>query len=419
MKKYLIELVVCLALISGCREKQENVNEGTVNIQEENLSGQADDGNGYEAEPGEEKNDVLDVLVSNGKIFSTEYDVEDYCHGCFIVSKNEGLLYGVLDRNGEEILPVKYDSIEFMNGEEVRDGENENLYIRTKYEDQYTVVNSKGEVVLDKDVSYVDYELGTGNSESAFFVEISTQNDWVHFYKEDGMLLSELNCGENDWIELRYITNEIYLLARADFESISNGVKVISKDVTLYNRENQIVTQWNEMGFGNSVILDGQFVFYLYANDGVYYRYTMDESGNLSESGEISQEEAKLEIASSGTANKTGEYYLGKEKAIRLYQSNGTWKLVDANDNPLYDERYYQCIPKYGCYFLVNENNEMCLIDRNGNMVVDYGWLTLNENQGYFNGAVITSDNFFAGDDGVCFTLGGNGVNDVYFFCGE
>lgn len=415
----MIELVVCLALISGCREKQENVNEGTVNIQEENLSGQADDGNGYEAEPGEEKNDTSDVLVSNGKIFSTEYDVEDYCHGCFIVSKNEGLLYGVLDRNGEEILPVKYDSIEFMNGEEVREGENENLYIRTKYEDQYTVVNSKGEVVLDKDVSYVDYELGTGNSESAFFVEISTQNDWVHFYKEDGMLLSELNCGENDWIELRYITNEIYLLARADFESISNGVKVISKDVTLYNRENQIVTQWNEMGFGNSVILDGQFVFYLYANDGVYYRYTMDESGNLSESGEISQEEAKLEIASSGTANKTGEYYLGKEKAIRLYQSNGTWKLVDANDNPLYDERYYQCIPKYGCYFLVNENNEMCLIDRNGNMVVDYGWLTLNENQGYFNGAVITSDNFFAGDDGVCFTLGGNGVNDVYFFCGE
>ena len=157
----------------------------------------------------------------------------------------------------------------------------------------------------------------------------------------------------------------------------------------------------------------------MYANDGVYYRYTMDEIGNLSESGDISQEEAKLEIASAGTASKTGEYYLGRDKTIRLYQSNGTWKLVDTNDNPLYDERYYQCIPKYGCYFLVNEDNEMCLIDRNGNMVVDYSWLAWSGNQGYFSGVAITSDNFFAGDDGVCFTLGGDGMNDVYLFCGE
>lgn len=221
------------------------------------MKGQADANSGYEAEFEEEVNDSADVAVGNGWIFSTEYDVEDYCHGCFIVSKNDGLLYGVLDRNGEEILPVKYDDIEFMNSEEIGEGKNENLYIHTKYENQCTVVNSKGEVVLDKDVSYVDYELGTGDSDSAFFVEKSEQNDWVHFYKEDGTLLSELNCGENDWIELKCITKEIYLLARADFESISNGVNVISKDVTLYNWENQIVTQWNEMGFGNSVISGG------------------------------------------------------------------------------------------------------------------------------------------------------------------
>ena len=173
-----------------------------------------------------------------------------------------------------------------------------------------------------------------------------------------------------------------------------------------------IVRQWKEAGFGDSITLEGKFIFYLFENDGVFHQYTMDETGNLSENGEISREEMRRQVETSRIVKKD-EYNLGKNKNIRLYQSNGTWKLVDANDEPLYDERYYECIARKECYFLVNEDNAMCLIDRNGNRIVDYGWLTLKENQIYFNGMVISTDDFLVGDDRVCFK-----ESDVYFFSG-
>lgn len=94
----------------------------------------------------------------------------------------------------------------------------------------------------------------------------------------------------------------------------------------------------------------------------------MDETGNISEDGGILITDINHEMYKSKKENQPqeDEYYLGKENEIRLYKSNDTWKLVDSNDNLLYEERYYECYKDSSCYSLANEDDEMCLIDRNG-----------------------------------------------------
>lgn len=145
----------------------------------------------------------------------------------------------------------------------------------------------------------------------------------------------------------------------------------------------------------------------------------MDINGNFTKNGLFEENDnSKYTLGQYGILQRKQwidepeEYRLGKDKNIRLYTSNSTWKLEDENGNPIYDERYYECIYRDECYFLVNEDNQMCLIDRNGNKLVDYEYLTYDGKYGYFMGIAFDSDNFFVGDDGVSFVSG----NEVYFF---
>lgn len=415
-----IVIVTGLALLSGCgnadrKDTETGITERADNTEQTEIS-ETDIMESMESDVPE---DIPEEGANvNGVLFSTEYDVEDYCQGCFIVSKNDGLLYGMLDKSGNEILPVEYDNLEFMNDEQVKDDKVESLYIKTTYEDVYTVVNTAGQQILEDDVTCIDYELGEGDADSAFFQKKSTEDHWIKFYKENGEFLSELNCGDNVPWKIENVSKNCYLVSKTDV-SIATHTDVTYTDTTLYDMQNQIIKQWDGMRYVDSIIENGRYIFYLFSNEGKVYQFGLDELGSLTEDREISWEDFQKEnivrlSESQKDKNKT-ERYLGKDKNIKLYYSNDTWKLVDENENPIYDERYYECLSEDGCYILVNENNEMCLIDRNGEKVVDYGWLTWDGSAGKFNGSTLTTDMFHAGDDGVCFTQGG----DVYFFAGS
>ena len=73
----------------------------------------------------EENNSVKEE--KQGLLFSTEYEVQDYFNGYFIVSKLQGKLCGVIDDSGNEIIPLKYTSVVFENKKEVADGRNDEL----------------------------------------------------------------------------------------------------------------------------------------------------------------------------------------------------------------------------------------------------------------------------------------------------
>ena len=426
-KKMIIGVVVMLSLFCGCglKENKESVatetysGEDEKNILKEEYSEDIpENSEGLETEEigdleTEESGD-LETENYNGLIFSTEYTVKDYCQGCFIVSKNDDLLYGVLDMTGKEIIPIKYDNICFLNKGDIKKGKIDTLFFKTEYEDVQTVIDKTGEIIfetwLNSDIYYNGYAFGTGDEDSPYFREQSKMSDWIRFYKLDGTVLSELDCGENRALEVDFISKDYFFLKR----TYEGDRGALSTDCILYNTDNQIIREWELgwfMGINSEDSTENHYVFKVLfegSDGGGYYQYILDDSGNLQEDGKTEEAESEIRTAD-------GERiidYLGNNKEVKLYESNDTYKLVDYNGEPLYDERYFDYHAVADCYLLANEDNEACLIDRNGNKILDYGWIVWDGSDGRFNGTVIDSESFFSGDDGVCFAVG----SDVYFF---
>ena len=88
--------------------------------------------------------------ISEGKNYkiTTEYDLEDYASGYVIVSKNDGLLYGVIDKDGNEVIPVEYDNIQLVRGEE-EESDKDEVYFVCEYEGEEEVLDSNGQKILD------------------------------------------------------------------------------------------------------------------------------------------------------------------------------------------------------------------------------------------------------------------------------
>ena len=420
--KYLWTLL-CLSLLGGCGQNETDVvdtnknSEITENVQTETTSNNITD-------------EKTENITTNGLAFTTEYTIEDYCHGCYIVSKNDGLLYGVLDNNGNEILPVKYDDIWFLNDYVLEDGRDTTLYIQTVYEDEYTVVNQDGKQLLNKEVEYADYKIGTVNDNSYCFIEYDEDNYIINFYKKDGSFISSVDyCYFVEETENIYSTNlirKVWISKNNYILSVianlgENGIDTLQHTI-LFDSNHQVVTEWpHGFGYAGDEFLDINLTFYIteIVRIGEYnfHSFTIDENGNLIENGLFQENEnSKFTLSNQGVLTEKivstpkTEYLL--ENGILLYKSNNTWKLENSNGETLYDERYYECFYKSGYYFLMNEDNQMCLINKRGNILVNYEYLTYDGDTGYFMGIPIDSDNYFAGDDGVCFVVG----NEVYFF---
>lgn len=99
-----------------------------------------------------------------------------------------------------------------------------------------------------------------------------------------------------------------------------------------------------------------------------------------------------------------------------MYTSNDTWKLEDVNGVPLYDDRYYSCCKLGDNFALSNENNEFCIINRNGNLLVDYGLIQITGDTFTYNGHTINDGDYFEGYDDICFIIIENGISSVYYY---
>lgn len=166
-RKFLVLMIMLVSFsIAGCSgkndiaqekslessiENQDNdIAEKQKTTEENNVTTIIDETEKYEDEENESEKDINEaeetVVQDNGYIFSTEYTVEGYSHGYFIVTKMNGKLYGVLDAEGNEVLPLKYDQIGFYNSDEIIDGSMEDMLFKTKYENVYSIRDCNDEI---------------------------------------------------------------------------------------------------------------------------------------------------------------------------------------------------------------------------------------------------------------------------------
>ena len=122
-----------------------------------------------------------------GLLFSTEYEVQDYFNGYFIVSKLQGKLWGVIDNSGNEIIPLKYTSIVFDNKKEVADGRNDELNFVAEDNGVKIHLNTNGELGGSCKIKPI---IGTINDEreyyakntSGVYVADSTKKNILYMY---------------------------------------------------------------------------------------------------------------------------------------------------------------------------------------------------------------------------------------------
>ena len=190
MKKRLLMSILFIGVsLCSCEKKESLSNQSTM----------IDNGVTFEASSSSEKYSEITqpeetANFINGLLFSTEYDVVDYCQGCFIVSKNDGLLYGVLDMHGNELIPCDYDEIEFLNKDAVINGKEDELLIDLCYENLHTIIDNTGEIIIENRREYIrciEYEIGNATDKGAYF--LGTSSNALSLYTKAGDQLIHLN----------------------------------------------------------------------------------------------------------------------------------------------------------------------------------------------------------------------------------
>ncbi len=427
MKKVIWVLISCCILcLTGCSNEKINTDSEVVDSTKETVetSEYVDHNMDFAISSEEQKDDIVenDVPV-DGILFTTEYTVEDYCQGCFIVSKNDGLLYGVLDKDGNEMIPVQYDEIKFTNKEQVVNGKCEELYIQTVYEKKSNIVDKWGNVLISGGdyLYYIEYKTDDVRDDCARFYLSKGNKECFYDGKLD--FLFEIPRTVEQTLHYVWLNSEYFLIYRVQAIYEMGDVKIV-ESVELYDVANNELTMLSECGgLTDYIIVNSSGIEFILLVDYqgltletyIYDHYKSDENGVPKLVDTLTYDEF-YPMLEQYRADNSKPYAIEniKFEDKRLYKSNDTWKLEHiADDTPVYNLRYYECIEKEGCFFLMNEDNQLCLINHEGNLMVDYGWLTYDDREIYFNeGTLDLYDNFFPGDDGVCFTQG----DDVYFF---
>ena len=113
MKKKTVKILMGVALIStllgACSTNRSTQNEQkTLNTEISKIVKNHSEST-YEENTKENTEKVVEKNTEDNLYLTTDYKVEDYCNGYFIVSKMDGRLFGVINSKGKEVIPLKYD----------------------------------------------------------------------------------------------------------------------------------------------------------------------------------------------------------------------------------------------------------------------------------------------------------------------
>ena len=245
MKKEIVKILMCTVLAStllgACSTNRSTQDEQKASNTEISNIIKNDTESVYEKNTEKNTEEAVKKTAEDYLYLTTDYKVEDYCNGYFIVSKMDGRLFGVINSKGKEVIPLKYDEVSFYNRQEVLQQGVDTLLFHVAYQDEEYLLDTNGEeynsVIEIKpllgdaddnikyysrplDMYYVDKEYTNGD------VEYAMGNGKIIFYDKGKNEIGSFSAGEEDSIKEYYqLTKDYYLIYTND-----NYIYINNKD---------------------------------------------------------------------------------------------------------------------------------------------------------------------------------------------
>ena len=369
------------------------------------------------------------------KLFTTEYEIEDYCENAIIVSKSNGKLFGLVNNKGDEVFPLEYDKLYFVNKENYVYGFDDDIYVCALSEGTYSVFDIYGKVLFETDNPVYSTYLSSKNESRPFFQEPLKNENKTKVYDENGNFLAVVE-GQNVYVNkmsgkekieqknnLKYIGERYYLrkpygikensLYLKDFDGntletfdiTSNfwGIEGVVDYYTISNKED------------DSLILIMEHGAYVNSKN----RFN---TITISATGEITIEETPQGITEAYDVYRQIYDKNNYRKKYNLYENNSVWSLEDLEGNSLYGEKYSEKRSIEGennCVALANQENMICIISRNGSKYIDFGKLKLSDGTIYYtidkeNSAEVST--VYEGKNSIILPIVTQNGYDIYYY---
>lgn len=337
-----------------------------------------------------------------GLLFSTEYEIQDYFNGYFIVSKLQGKLWGVIDDSGNEVIPLKYTSVVFENKKQVADGRNDELNFVAEDDGVKSYLNVNGELGGFCKIKPI---IGTINDERQYYAKRSSAVYVADSTKKNRLYTYSIDKGELE--DFYQITDEYELLiAEIGFNS---------DEVYLMNKKGDTI--WKKSCRSCTVQKKGNIaVIYFQYITGKAEIYTMDVDGNINQVDNYCKDD--FGIHDGKKPEGLVRYILGADDNIYIKQTNDKfYKLINKmGDNLAYD-KYIEYAQHEDIILLLNENQGVTMVNSEGKIVKDledFEWKDSESSEPDYLGKCIYYDEVFGAKDALYIVRENGEKNDVY-----
>lgn len=348
----------------------------------------------------EENNSVKEE--KQGLLFSTEYEVQDYFNGYFIVSKLQGKLCGVIDDSGNEIIPLKYTSVVFENKKEMADGRNDELNFIAEDNGVKIHLNANGELGGSCKIKSI---IGAINDERQYYAK-STSTVYVADSTKKNILYT-YSIDEGELVDFYQITDGYELLVA------ETGMR--SEKVYLMNKLGDAI--WEKSCTTCTVQKKGDNVI-IYCQDfiGKAEIYTMDIEGNMNLVDNYYKDDFGIHYGKKPEG--LVDYILGPNDNIYLKRTGDKfYKLINKNGNNLAYDKYIEISRHEDIILLLNENQGVTMVNSEGKIVKDlkdFEWRTSESSDPEYLGKCIYYDKVFGAKDALYIVRENGEKNDVY-----
>lgn len=381
MKKKTVKILMGVALIStllgACSTNRSTQNEQkTLNTEISKIVKNHSEST-YEENTKENTEKVVEKNTEDNLYLTTDYKVEDYCNGYFIVSKMDGRLFGVINSKGKEVIPLKYDEVSFYNRQEVEQQGADTLLFQASYQDEDYLLDTEGKEfdsemeikpLLGKidssikyysrplNMKYVDKEYTNGD------VEYASGNGEINFYDKNKSKVGTFSTGY-PIIEYYQLTKDYYLID--SYEGINDY------HVYLNNKDN--TTIWDGYAISHSLrvnIIDNNVLISV-NTPGDEKIYCLASDGSISE---VTGYYTDYTGIHKGQSENRPRYTIGKDDNIKIKSYDDTW-LLEGDDIEICNDRYFALDPissegsvcRY--FFLKNSDSKVVLLDADANII--------------------------------------------------